>query len=54
MRHNYRSPLTFKRIQDYSVQLDINNLEEMDKILEKHNFPKLIQKQKVNNPISVF
>ena len=43
-------------IRDYSQQLFVNkmdNLEEMDKFLEKYNFPKLNQEEmeNLNRPI---
>ena len=41
-------------IRDYYQQLYMDNLEEMDKFLEKHNFPKLNQEEieNLNPPIT--
>ena len=44
-------------IRDYSMQLYANkteNLEEMDKFLEKYNLPRLnqVEKEKMNGPIT--
>ena len=44
-------------IRNYSKQLyanEMDNLEEMDKVLEKYNFPKLSQEEKenLNRPIT--
>ena len=52
--HNNRQQ---KIIRDYSQQLYANkmdNLEEMDKFLEKYNFPKLNQEEieNLNRPIT--
>ena len=48
---------TQRIIRDYYQQLYLNkmdNLEEMDKFLEKYNFPKLNQEEKenLNRPIT--
>ena len=57
MEKSQQTTETQRIIRDYYQQLNVNkmdNLEEMDKFLEKYNFPKLNQKaiEDLNRPIT--